>query len=130
MAENVSMDNILLDEDIIRYLIDNYTNEAGVRDIKRKIEDIFMHLNIEKIYNKGYFEPKTKNKKSKNILLSKEKIVEILKEPNIHKRVINDNPEIGIINGLYATNNGDGGIIPIQIYPNMQHSKDKYEVIS
>ena len=36
MAENVSMEDLLnIDEDIIRYLIDNYTNEAGVRDIKR-----------------------------------------------------------------------------------------------
>ena len=131
MAENVALDNINISEDIIRYLIDNYTNEAGVRDIKRKIEDIFMHLNIEKIYNKGLFQPLNKNKKIKKINkinLNKEKIIEILKEPDIYKRVINDVNEIGIINGLYATNNGDGGITPIQIYPNMQHSKDKYEV--
>jgi len=130
MADNVAMDNINIDETMIRYLIDNYTNEAGVRDIKRKIEDIFMHLNIEKIYNKGEFKHslKTRSKKNKQILLGKEKIIEILKEPDMNKRVINNYPEIGIINGLYATSNGDGGITPIQIYPNMQHSKDKYEV--
>ena len=127
MAENVAMENMInINEDIIRYLIDNYTNEAGVRDIKRKIEDIFMHLNIERIYNKGFFQ--IKPKKNKSIILNKEKIIEILKEPDIHRRVINTKNEIGIINGLYATNNGDGGITPIQIYPNMQHSKDKYEV--
>ncbi len=121
MAENVSMKDLVhIDEDIIRYLIDNYTNEAGVRDIKRKIEDIFLHLNIEKIYNKDHF----KNK----YILTKDKILEILKEPNMHKRVINDESLVGIINGLYATTNGDGGIIPIQIYPNTQHAKDKYEV--
>jgi endopeptidase La len=126
MAENVNMQDIInIDEKTIRYLIDNYTNEAGVRDIKRKIEDIYMHLNIEKIYNKGLFKTKLKNK---TINLSKEKIIEVLKEPNIHRRVINNTNEVGIINGLYATSNGDGGIIPIQIYPNMQHSNDKYEV--
>jgi len=125
MSENVAMENMVnINEDMIRYLIDNYTNEAGVRDIKRKIEDIFMHLNIERIYNKGDF----KNKKVKTINLNKEKIIEILKEPDIHKRFINNSSQVGIINGLYATNNGDGGITPIQIYPNMQHSKDKYEV--
>jgi endopeptidase La len=123
MSENVNIDNINIDEDMIRYLIDNYTNEAGVRDIKRKIEDIYMHLNIEKIYNKGLFETKFKTN-----LLTKEKIIEILKEPDIHKRIINNTNQIGIINGLYATNTGDGGITPIQIYPNMQYSKDKYEV--
>jgi ATP-dependent Lon protease len=124
MADNVNLDNINIDQDIIRYLIDNYTNEAGVRDIKRKIEDIFLHLNIEKIYNKGDF----KNKKTKLINLNKDKITEILKEPDLHKRYININSQVGIINGLYATSNGDGGITPIQIYPNMQYSKDKYEV--
>ncbi len=124
MAENVSMKNIVnINEDIIRYLIDNYTNEAGVRDIKRKIEEIFLHLNIEKIYNKGPFV-----KKKKNFDLTIEKITEILKEPENYKREINEKPEIGIINGLYATNTGTGGITPIQIYPNMQHSHDKYEV--
>ncbi len=125
MAENVSMENMVnIDEEMIRYLIDNYTNEAGVRDIKRKIEDIFMHLNIEKIYNKGSF----KNKKTKKILLNKDKIIEILKEPDVHKRVINKTSQVGIINGLYATANGDGGITPIQVFPNMQHSHDKYEI--
>ncbi len=128
MADNVAMDNINIDETMIKYLIDNYTNEAGVRDIKRKIEDIFMHLNIEKIYNKGEFEQSSKNKKNKKINLTQNKIIEILKEPDIIKRLINETNEIGIINGLYATSNGDGGITPIQIYPNMQHSKDKYEV--
>ncbi len=120
MAENVSMENeVIFNEDIIKYLIDNYTNEAGVRDIKRKIEEIFLHLNIEKIYGKL--------KKGK-INININKINEILKEPDIYKRVINTKPEIGIINGLYATNTGMGGITPIQIYPNMQHSHDKYEV--
>jgi endopeptidase La len=130
MSENVGLDNIDIDEKMIRYIIDNYTNEAGVRDIKRKIEDIFMHLNIEKIYNKGLFEPisKKSNKKINKIHLNKEKIIEILKEPDIVKRLINNTNQVGIINGLYATSTGDGGITPIQIYPNMQHSKDKYEV--
>jgi endopeptidase La len=120
MAENVSMENeVIFSEEMIKYLIDNYTNEAGVRDIKRKIEEIFLHLNIEKIYGKL--------KKGK-INIDVNKINEILKEPDIHKRIINSKPEIGIINGLYATNTGMGGITPIQIYPNMQHSNDKYEV--
>jgi endopeptidase La len=128
MAENVNMEDLVnIDEATIRYLIDNYTNEAGVRDIKRKIEDIYMYLNIEKIYKKGLFNT-SKNKKIKTINLSREKIIEILKEPDVHRRVINTTNDVGIINGLYATSTGDGGITPIQIYPNTQHSKDKYEV--
>jgi endopeptidase La len=123
IAETVSMENeIIIDDDIIRYLIENYTNEAGVRDIKRKIEDIYLHMNIDKIYKRGEF---IKNKK---ITLTIDMVINILKEPDTLSRVINDMPEIGIINGLYATPTGMGGITPIQIYPNMQHTNDKYEI--
>ena len=54
------------------------------------------------------------------------------------KKIINDNladdskihskSEIGIINGLYATTNGDGGIIPIQIFKNFTPSNEKHEI--
>jgi endopeptidase La len=130
MAENVSMEDIInIDEENIKYLIDNYTNEAGVRDIKRKIEDIYLHLNIEKIYNKGLF--LNKLAKSKKINLTIDKIKEILKEPDIHRKYINKDPAVGIINGLYATANGTGGITPIQIYPNLINYHDnnhKYDI--
>lgn len=124
MAETVSMKNMLsFDENTIQYLIDNYTNEAGVRDIKRKIEDIYLHLNIEKIYSKGIFK-----KNPKQINITTDIISGILKEPDTMKRMINDKPAVGIISGLYATSCGGGGITPIQIYPNTQHSNDKYEI--
>ena len=44
------------------------------------------------------------------------------------KRLIHDTPMIGIINGMYATSNGNGGITPIQIYPNLQQNENKYEI--
>jgi ATP-dependent Lon protease len=112
-----------IDTKMIEYIVENYTNEAGVRDIKRKIEDIFMNLNIDRIYQRNLFK-----KSPKKIILNKMKIKEILKEPDIDKRMIHDKPEVGIINGMYATANGNGGITPIQIFPNLQQANDKYEV--
>ncbi len=124
MAEMVSMENIIkMDNNMIEYIIDNYTNEAGVREIKRKIEEIYLSMNIDMIYKKGLFA-----KKKKNHNLTIENITNILKPPDMMRRKINDMSEIGIINGLYATINGNGGITPIQVYPNTQHSKDKYEI--
>jgi ATP-dependent Lon protease len=38
------------------------------------------------------------------------------------------NPEIGIINGLYATTGGNGGIIPIQIFVNASSTSDEFEL--
>ena len=110
-----------LSDEIIDYIIENYTNEAGVRDIKRYIEKVFLTLNLDKIYKRGYFE--------KNLItLTKEIIGEILEKPNNDITKIHCKPEIGIINGLYATNNGDGGIIPIQIFNHFSSSNNTFEI--
>ena len=124
ISESVSLDNIVIDNNIIEYIVDNYTCEAGVRDIKRKFEDIYLHLNIDKLYNR---EPFKKNKKIK-YTLTKEKITEILKEPDIYNTMINDKPAVGIICGLYASSNGNGGITPIQIFANNMTTLSKYEI--
>ena len=36
-------------------LIEKYTHEPGVRELKRKIETIFLKLNVDRIYGKGLF---------------------------------------------------------------------------
>jgi endopeptidase La len=98
-----------LDNTMIEYIIDNYTNEAGIRNIKRKIEKIFLTLNLEILLNKIDCE---------KYILTIEEINRILLKPQIDITKIHDKPTVGIINGLYATTNGDGGIIPIQVFNN------------
>lgn len=116
-------DNINISNNMLEYIINSYTNEAGVRSVKRCIEEIFLHLNIDKIYERNLF----KTKKDK-ISITKKNITDILSEPYDHHSVILKEPHIGIINGLYATTSGDGGIIQIQIFPNTQNSCNKYEL--
>lgn len=101
--------DINIDDEYIEFIIDNYTNEAGTRNIKRKIEKIFMTLNLEILTNKINL---------KNYILTKDEIIRILLKPQNQSNKINNNPHVGIINGLYATTNGEGGIIPIQIFNN------------
>jgi len=101
--------NINIEDHIIQYIIENYTNEAGLRDIKRQIEKIFLTLNLEIL---------TKKIDIDNYILTIEEINRILLKPKNENTKIHLKPEIGIINGLYATTNGDGGIIPIQIFNN------------
>jgi endopeptidase La len=109
---------ININEKLIEYIIENYTSEAGVRSIKRKIEQIFLTLNLEKIYKNGEF--------TNGILkeITKEIVVRILEEPKNDNTNIHSKPTVGIINGLYATSNGDGGIIPIQIFSNFSSSSN------
>ena len=97
-----------LDDFTIRFIIENYTSEAGIRNIKRKIEKIFLTLNLELLLNKI----------NSDYILTEEEIKRILLKPLSDYTKINDKNHIGIINGLYATTLGDGGIIPIQVFNN------------
>jgi len=111
-----------LDDNLIESIIENYTSEAGVRDIKRHIEKIFLTLNLDKLCKKNFFEKGPLNK------LDQEIISKILDKPNNEYTKIHLKPEVGIINGLYATTNGDGGIIPIQIFSNISSTSNIYEI--
>ncbi len=97
-----------LDDLTIRYIIENYTSEAGIRNIKRKIEKLFLTLNLELLLNKI----------NSDFVLTETEIKKILLKPISDYTKINDKNHIGIINGLYATTLGDGGIIPIQVFNN------------
>jgi ATP-dependent Lon protease len=113
-----------MDEDIIEYIIENHTNEAGVRSIKRIIEKIFLILNLDKIYKRNHFT----DDKYNLFKITKEYIVEILDKTINEITMIHKEPMVGIINGMYATNNGDGGIIPIQIFNNISSSNNTFEM--
>jgi len=110
LENNIGINNTWtkLDDYTIRYIIDNYTNEAGIRDIKRKIETIFLTLNLELLLNKI----------DNTFIITETEIKRILLNPNSDCTKINDKNYVGIVNGLYATTLGNGGIIPIQIYNN------------
>ena len=94
-----------MDDKLIEYIIDNYTYEAGVRKLNEKLYEIFREINLRIMEN-----PFSKNK------LDKDLIDEILtrhykvKHYSIHKQ-----PEVGLINGLYASTVGLGGITLIQV---------------
>ena len=125
IAESIGLINepwIKITDELIEWIIENYTIEAGVRTIKRKIEQIFLTLNLDKIYQRGNF----KNKQLKKI--TKEIIIKILDKPKNENTMIIDTSSVGIINGLYATSNGDGGIIPIQIFSNFSTNLNNYEI--
>ena len=105
---NMNLTDLNFTDTVINYLIDNYTLEAGVRDLKRKIEKIFMNYNLKKLYDGLEFP----------IKIDKTGIINIFKDPRIDAEKIHLSHEVGVINGLYATKIGTGGIVPIQIFKN------------
>lgn len=102
-------DMIVLGNNTLKYIIENYTSESGVRKLKEILFEIIGEINLDilKNFDTNYEIPihitidniKTKYFKDKHEL----------KVQKIH----NEN-KVGIINGLWANALGMGGVIPIQ----------------
>lgn len=94
-----------LDDDIIEYLIDTYTYEAGVRKLNEKLYEIFREIGLRKLEDENL-----------EIEINKELIDDILnRHHKIKHTLIHKDPCVGIINGLYASTLGIGGITTIQV---------------
>jgi ATP-dependent Lon protease len=100
----------------IEFIIEKYTMEAGVRELKRCIEKIFLKMNIDKIYRQGIFT--NADNLNNPVIIDRETIIKYLDKPHLNIEKIHSEPLVGVINGLYATAHGSGGIVPIQIYKN------------
>nr|QZX43287.2 AAA family ATPase [Mimivirus sp.] len=57
LCENIGFDRekIQINDDIIQYIIEKYTMEAGVRELKRQLEQILLKINIDRFYMRGPF---------------------------------------------------------------------------
>ena len=102
-------DAININDDAIHFLINNFTCESGVRKLKELLFEIVSQINLDLL----------KNKDSEMIefpiLINIEKIKEIFYDKTfIRKTKINNEAKIGIINGLWANNLGQGGILHIE----------------
>jgi endopeptidase La len=117
--------SITISEKTIDHIIENYTYEAGVRTLRRKLNKIFLKLNIDKLYQRGVYDSDD-FKKTNQIELTEDLVETCLKKPNSSIRKIHSTNIPGIVNGLFATTSGKGGIIPIQIYPNYTGTTKKF----
>ena len=99
-------DEIILDEEMIKFMIETYTNEAGVRKIKEKIVEIVRDINLSRFHSDEYEIPFT---------VTKEYIQRLFEnKPKVRVKKIHIEPEVGLVNGLYATASGIGGLTIIQ----------------
>ena len=98
-------EDIIMNDDTIEFIIDNYTYEAGVRKLKEKIYDIIRDVNLQKIQNDLIDFP---------IIITVIKLKKFSDKPQIPKQKVGKNPYSGAVNGLFATRSGIGGILMIQ----------------
>lgn len=52
---NLEYNSITISDTNIKHIIENYTYESGVRELKRMIETLFLKLNVDRLYRKGMF---------------------------------------------------------------------------
>ena len=103
-------DMIYFNDEVLKFIIDEYTCESGVRKLKEVLFEIIGEINLDILKNneKEYELPikisiddiKTKYFKDKHEI----------KHKKIHKE-----SKVGVINGLWANSFGRGGVIPIQV---------------
>lgn len=107
--------SVIFNQDILTYLIEEYTFEPGVRSLKKAIVNIFEKLNINRIYQRDIY---TNNKEytiDKPLVITKELIKTYLGDTSVSFKTIHSKDIVGVVNGLYATTMCSGGIVPIQL---------------
>ena len=100
-------ENIIIDDTVIRHIITVYTYEAGVRKVKEKLYEILREINLNFLADTIEL-PVTIDIDYINALFTNHLKHTIKK--------INNKSQVGVINGLYASNNGLGGITIIEVF--------------
>ena len=102
---------IIFPDELMRFIIETYTNEAGVRKIKEKIYEIIRDINLKRFHDDTFELPHTVEKEYVKLLFED--------KPKVRVKKIAPEPTVGLVNGLYATTSGIGGLTVIQVlkYP-------------
>ena len=108
LYKNFGIENILtIDDNTIKYLIEYYTNEPGVRKLKELLFEIISSINLDLLKNN--------NNLTIPLNITIDLIENILKDKHKIKILqINDKSCIGLVNGLWANAYGHGGMLNIE----------------
>ena len=115
--KNIGFTNseIIFNNELIIDIIQKYTFEAGVRKLNELLYDVCREINLRNIYDDNITYP---------FVINTDFINELFKNlPKIDIKKINDTPKIGLVNGLYATKAGLGGLTIIQAKPTISEKK-------
>jgi endopeptidase La len=106
-------DVLSIEDDVIEYIIEEYTSESGVRKLKELLFDIVGEINLELLHNANI---ELDTDLSIPITITKKDIREkYLKTcDEVKPAKVHSTSAVGIINGLWANSIGKGGVLPIE----------------
>jgi ATP-dependent Lon protease len=101
---------IHFNDEVLKFIIDEYTCESGVRKLKEILFEIVGEINLDILKNneKEYELPI-------NISINDIKTKYFKDKHEIKHKKIHKESKVGVINGLWANSLGRGGVIPIQV---------------
>jgi endopeptidase La len=118
-------DSIKITREALLFIIKNYTYEAGVRKLKERVLEIIRQINLECITVNC-----DESVNSSNTFTPCEKVIEIeyveeffKDKPKIQPKKIGPTPRVGLVNGLFATAAGMGGITIIEAFKTPNDTK-------
>lgn len=118
VCSDIGMPVVSFSDDTIKYMIESYTYEGGVRKIKELIFDVCRSLNMDDLCGNIQLLAKKRRRinESGSYIVSMVKVCEYLKHKQLlQKEKIHKIPAVGRVNGMYASSLIDmGGIIPIE----------------
>ena len=111
----LTSDMVDFKDDVIVYIIQEYTSEPGVRKLKEIIFEIIGEINLSIVKD----EINTIVDIPINITIDEIKNKYLKERHEINHMKINGIPKIGVINGLWANSVGGGGVLHIEtsFYP-------------
>lgn len=109
----IAAEMLHIDETALHRLIEEYTNESGVRRLEKYIKDICRKTNVALQRNL-----------TTSAVITAENIEDLLGPPRIFKNSIPSEDTVGLTNGLYFSENG-GGTIPVQVATRLS---DKFNI--
>lgn len=109
LKENgIKPEMIEFEDDALDYIIEDYTREAGVRDLRRRIGKIMRKFAVKYLKDNTF----------DHLVVTRDVVTDYLgKPPFIHTKNLSES-QVGVVNGLAYTSYG-GEILPIEVnlYP-------------
>ena len=125
--------SIKITKEALLFIIKNYTYEAGVRKLKERVLEIIRQINLECIttscentsLSQVFSQEKQYNEFSPcKKIIGIDYVENFFKDkPKIHSKNIGTHPRVGLVNGLFATASGMGGITIIEAFKSPNDTK-------
>ena len=109
----VKMDDIKIKDEIVAFIINNYTKEAGVRELNRILETLIRKILTDDAINKLKFP----------IILNEKGIIKYLGKPIYEKELQNKTLTSGLVNCLAVMPQLGGNVVPIECCMYEGHGK-------